>query len=141
MRSDGVLLAAFSMPTETKNISRRTMRLYNISAFRDLIFNLIKTHDVSSAAVERVGASPQMGVSSAFSFGQGYGLIHGVLTAFGVQTIAVEASVWKRRAGLGKDKKESIAKVESFFGQRMKDGPAEAVLIAWHVLNEVDVWS
>lgn len=48
------------------------------------------------AAVEKVGAMPHQGVTSMFNFGQSYGFIQGVLSAYGIPYQLVPPGVWKR---------------------------------------------
>jgi hypothetical protein len=88
------------------------------------------------AVVERVSAFPGQGVSSSFRFGQGVGLIQGVLLAHGVQLIEVTPGMWKRFFRLGPDKEEARAFAIKRFPRienltRKKDaGRAEALLLA-----------
>jgi len=57
------------------------------------------------AVLERVSAMPGQGVSSMFRFGEGYGVVQGVLAALGIPVIAGSPAVWKRASGLiGRDK-------------------------------------
>lgn len=56
--------------------------------------------DKPIAAVEKVGAMPGQGVTSMFSFGQSYGFILGVLTAFGIPYQLVPPRKWKAEFGL-----------------------------------------
>lgn len=141
--SAGKLLEAFSMPSKTKIVARVQKRAYDAAALLELVLAMKAKYNIVCAAVERVAASPQMGVSSAFSFGHGYGLIRGILEATDIKVILVEPTVWKRRAGLaGRDKKASVAKALAVFKVPFKkEGQAEAALIAWHVLNEADALS
>ena len=60
------------------------------------------------AVVEKVSASPQMGVTSAFRFGEGHGVILGVLAALGVTVRPAWPSVWKSGLGLSADKRGSL---------------------------------
>ena len=60
------------------------------------------------AVVEKVSASPQMGVTSAFRFGEGHGVILGVLAALGVTVRPAYPSVWKSGLGLSSNKKDSL---------------------------------
>lgn len=65
------------------------------------------------AAVEKVGAMPGQGVTSMFSFGQSYGFILGVLSAFGIGYQLVPPFTWKREFGLlhtGKQGSVDVAK-------------------------------
>lgn len=51
---------------------------------------------VLCAYLERVSSSPQMGVTSAFQFGRGYGVIEGVIAALGWPVEYVTPAKWKR---------------------------------------------
>lgn len=142
VNSKGELLAHHKMPSQTRLISRSRKRHYDTSALNRLITTLQETHHANQAAVERVASSPQMGVASAFSFGHGYGIIHGVLAGRSMSVINVEPSVWKRKMMVsGTDKKKSIAKAQELFGVKLSDGVAEAALIAYYVLKGHDTWS
>jgi crossover junction endodeoxyribonuclease RuvC len=97
--------------------------------------------DKCVAAVEKVGAMPGQGVTSMFSFGQSYGFILGVLTAFGIPYQLVSPATWKREFGLLKSQKQGSVDVckRLFPGVNMlptercrkeSDGMAESLLIA-----------
>lgn len=92
---------------------------------------------IKHAYVEDVTSSPQMGVTSAFSFGQGAGIIHGIIAANFIPMTLVRPQVWKKHFGLKADKDEARRKASSLFPQyagewkRAKDdGRAESLLIA-----------
>lgn len=51
------------------------------------------------AYLESVSSSPQMGVVSAFSFGQGYGNLEMALTAAGIPFERVRPQVWMKALG------------------------------------------
>lgn len=58
-----------------------------------------------SATIEHVGPMPKDGVTNAFTFGHGAGVIEGVLQAFEIPYTKVRPQAWKKRAQLiGKDK-------------------------------------
>lgn len=63
------------------------------------------------AAVEKVGAMPGQGVTSMFSFGQSFGFILGVLTAFGIGYQLVSPTLWKREFGLLHTEKQASVDV------------------------------
>lgn len=63
------------------------------------------------AAVEKVGAMPGQGVTSMFSFGQSYGFILGVLTAFGIPYQLVPPRKWKAEYGLLNTQKQASVDV------------------------------
>lgn len=93
------------------------------------------------ACVEKVGAHPGQGVTSMFTFGQGYGYILGVLAALGVGVQLVPPGTWKKEFSLiGKDKAASVEVCKRLFpgvnllpNERCwkdSDGMAEALLLA-----------
>jgi crossover junction endodeoxyribonuclease RuvC len=78
-----------------------------------------------------------MGVSSAFAFGEGFGIVKGVLAALGIPCQLVPPAKWKRDMGLNQSKDGSRAKAiakwpaHAYEFKRAKDdGKAEACLIA-----------
>jgi crossover junction endodeoxyribonuclease RuvC len=84
---------------------------------------------------------PHQGVTSMFSFGQSYGFILGVLTAFGIGYQLVPPGTWKREHGLlHTQKQDSVAVAKRLFPgvsllptercRKESDGMAEALLIA-----------
>lgn len=92
------------------------------------------------AAVEKVGAMPGQGVSSMFSFGQSFGFILGVLTAFGIGYQLVPPTLWKREFGLLHTEKQASVDVAKrlFPGvsllptercRKESDGMSDALLI------------
>lgn len=102
-----------------------------------------------SACVEKVGARPGDGGTSAFRFGEGYGQIKAVLAVLGIPYSRAIPAVWKRRFGLLKTEKDAarvlaIARFPSMAEQlrRKKDGGrADALLLAlWHDSTE-NTWA
>lgn len=92
------------------------------------------------AAVEKVGAMPGQGVTSMFSFGQSYGFILGVLTAFGIGHQLVPPGTWKREFGLlHTQKQDSVAVAKRLFpgvnlmatgrSRKESDGMSDSLLI------------
>ena len=86
--------------------------------------------------LERVGAAPRDGRTSAFNFGMGWGLWRMALTASGFTYRLVEPSKWRPElVGKGADKKESLYLARKLWPDvelpLMKDeAKAEALLIA-----------
>lgn len=92
---------------------------------------------IGKAVVEHVGASPQMGTTSAFRFGENFGAIMAVLACCGIRTELVRPQAWKKALGLGPDKSLSRAMAirlwpmqSDYFSRVKDDGRAEAALIA-----------
>ena len=90
--------------------------------------------------VEHVNAMPGQGVTSCFSFGQNFGFILGLLTAFRIPYELVRPQKWKRVFGCTSDKNTSIEVAQRMFPgvdlrrtpkcQKPHDGIAEALLMA-----------
>ncbi|MCK9370087.1 hypothetical protein M0R04_09305 [Candidatus Dojkabacteria bacterium] len=102
--------------------------LSNISINPDIMFD-----GRVMAMVERVSASPQMGVVSSFSFGQSFGFILGLLTGLNISFDFVRPQVWQKALGcLTKgDKNVSKQKAQQLFpGIKITHGNADSILIA-----------
>ena len=85
------------------------------------------------AYIEQVHSSPQMGVKSAFTFGQGFGHIEMALMAAGISFERVSPQKWQKAMGcLTKgDKNVSKAKAQELFpGLKITHATADALLIA-----------
>lgn len=61
------------------------------------IVNWLRQFDLndSRAVIERVSASPQMGVVSAFTFGRSYGTVRGIICGLSVPLIEVAPAKWQ----------------------------------------------
>lgn len=98
--------------------------------------------DISMVVVEKVASSPQMGVVSSFRFGQGFGVVQGVIQALGLPVRYIYPGVWKPGMGLSSDKSLSTVKAVELFPewettftakkQRATADLAEAALIAYY---------
>jgi len=91
------------------------------------------------AFIEKVGARPQDGGSSAFKFGSTYGAQRMLVVVHGVPVTDVTPTVWKSAMGLNSDKNKSLALARQFFptysnlfGRKNDDGVAEAALLAYY---------
>lgn len=94
-----------------------------------------------SACVEKVGARPGDGGTSAFRFGEGYGQIKATLRVMGIPYVLTVPAQWKRTfALLGQDKDASrilaitrFPSVEQLLTRKKDNGRADALLLAlWH---------
>lgn len=106
---------------------------------------ILKSLDVvpNTAVVEKAQASPQMGVTSAFRYGEGYGLVCGVLHSLNIRVKPVHAATWKAHFNLNQNKDRSLRLARQLFSNRMhwfahkKDhGRAEAALLAFYGLQK-----
>ena len=91
----------------------------------------------SLCVVERVSAAPGQGVSSMFRFGEGFGMIQGIIAAAGVRALMPPPSVWKASMNLSSDKDKSLYMVRekfpsnlSLFTRKKDNGRAEALLLS-----------
>ena len=85
------------------------------------------------AMLELVHSSPQMGVKSAFTFGEGYGRIQAVLTALRVPYERIRPQAWQKAMGcLTKgDKNVSKRRAQELFPTlKVTHATADALLIA-----------
>lgn len=85
------------------------------------------------AYIEQVHSSPQMGVKSAFTFGNGFGHLEMALTAAGIPFERVRPQVWQKAMGcLTKgDKNVSKRRAQELFPQlKVTHATADALLIA-----------
>jgi hypothetical protein len=85
------------------------------------------------AYLEQVHSSPQMGVKSAFTFGNGFGHLEMALTAAGIPFARIRPQVWQKELGcLTKgDKNVSKRKAQELFpSMKVTHATADALLIA-----------
>lgn len=89
---------------------------------------------------EQPHAMPRDGAAGAFSFGEGVGIVKGVLQSLGIKYHPINPAVWKAKMGIGKDKKESVARALDTFRLhknandvflKSKDGRSESALLAF----------
>jgi len=134
----GELVEVWDMPTLEVKVGKATKA--RISA-QLLAHELRNWDNVLRCHMEAVSSSPQMGVSSAFAFGEGFGVVKGVLAALQIPLVLVPPAKWKRDMGLNQSKDGSralaIAKWPRHAGEFKRvrdDGRAEAALIGlWGV--------
>jgi crossover junction endodeoxyribonuclease RuvC len=108
------------------------------------LFEATKGYEVDIAYLEFVSASPQMGVSSSFAFGQGFGILEMLCAALQWPLEYVTPAKWKREFSLGPDKEAARAKASQILPANTSlwtpkrgvvtklqaEGRAEAALIA-----------
>ena len=81
--------------------------------------DFLKEHanTISMAWIEKVHAFPKQGVVSAFNFGDNYGMLRGVMSAFDISFEVVQPLFWQRRLEVPKKGKEETKTV---FKNRLK---------------------
>ena len=135
---DGQLLAVDDMPTFSEQRGKRTIRTVNAAGVADILREFAMANmETPTVIIERVHATPQMGVTSAFSFGDGYGVLRGVVAALGYPVTFIEPATWKKAMSLTADKggsrrlaTERWPHHADLFRRVKDDGRAEAALIA-----------
>lgn len=132
---DDVLIDIVDTPTHELTRNNKTKRQISASA----LASIFKDHHPDHVVVERVGAMPNQGVTSVFSFGRSFGVIEGILAAYELPATYVMPAVWTKGIGRGLGKDGSRARAcelypahQQRFARVKDDGRADAVLIgAW----------
>ena len=106
----------------------------------NMAFKAVTIGGKAVCCLERVGAMPGQGVTSMFKFGENFGFIQGLLTAYSIPYELVTPQKWKKEFQVTGDKNSSIAVCKRLFpgvslrrtGRCKKDhdGIAEALLMA-----------
>jgi Holliday junction resolvasome RuvABC endonuclease subunit len=119
LRIDGTVMNAIAMPPTERDLF-------------DFLC-LVAQAGPSRAMLERVHSSPQMGVVSAFTFGQGYGALRMVLTALQIPFDEVAPQKWQSAmaAQSGGDKNITKRRAQALFPfQKITHSIADALLLA-----------
>lgn len=98
------------------------------------VIDIISNEDVPMVAyIEQVSSSPQMGVKSAFTFGNGFGHLEMALTAASIPFHRVRPQEWQKemKCLTGGDKNVSKARAQELFPSlKITHSTADALLIA-----------
>lgn len=100
---------------------------------KDLADALRDAGPVSFGLLEFVSSSPQMGVKSAFSFGQSFGALESLLICCGVPFERITPAKWQRVMGCrtGGDKNVSKKRAQELFPSiKVTHANADALLLA-----------
>lgn len=120
LKHDGAIAAVRKMPDTDQGI---------VAFLREHSTSAMETR----AALEYVRSSPQMGVTSAFTFARGYGVIEGILATLQVPYYDVHPSRWQKMLGCrsGGDKNITKARAAELWpDQKLTHAIADALLIA-----------
>lgn len=129
----GRFSSVLDMPTLPTTTGRRQVDFAGLAAI------LREAGPLSFVLVERVGARPGEGAAGAFAFGHTFGGIMATLATLALPHDLIQASTWKRRAGIppGADKRASISiakrllpEAAPYLARVKDDGRAEALLLA-----------
>ena len=121
------------------------VRAFSESVAADVILNFSKAVPDPVALIEKVWASPVMGKSAAFAFGQNYGFWIGALKSHGIPVYAVTPQKWQHVAAPGitatgparKKQLRELAK-RLFPGQRVTAATADALLMTIYAKARLD---
>jgi Holliday junction resolvasome RuvABC endonuclease subunit len=134
LHGDGTLLNVFDIPTVEEVHGKGSRQRVAPALLHDELIGDVR---ISVAYIEHVASSPQMGVTSAFRFGEAFGATVAVLQTCGIRTELVRPAMWKKAMGLNSEAEVSRAKAlelwpdsSSFFKRKMDHNRAEAALIA-----------
>lgn len=118
-------------------ITNAGKKVIDSGAVRDLVEKLCGIHQ-PVAVIEKVHAMPGQGVTSMFSFGYGYGLLAGILSAMRVPVEHVRPQAWQSvvLGGIDKSlgKKRSVVWAKDRFPMlgELSDGQADALAMAYY---------
>ena len=134
MDHDGSLLNVFDIPTVEEAHGKGTRSRSSPALLQDELIGDVR---IGVAFIEHVASSPQMGVTSAFRFGEAFGATLAVLACCGIRTELVRPQVWKKALGLNNEGEVSRARAlelwptqSDWFKRKMDHNRAEAALIA-----------
>jgi crossover junction endodeoxyribonuclease RuvC len=135
----GALIEVWSMPVVELKVGKATKRKVS----PEVLAAELRPWMDGTAVIEQVASSPQMGVTSAFGFGESYGIVRGVLAGMAIPCRTVVPAKWKKDMGLNSSKDGSRAKALQMWPAHanefklVKDADkAEAALIgAWGQLT------
>lgn len=92
------------------------------------------------AALESVHSMPDQGISSAFSFGRGFGMWEGMLASFRIPYEKITPQRWKATMmdGMGKEKDASRVRAQQLFPKaelnlKKHHGRADSLLLAAYI--------
>ena len=136
------VVAVFYMAALTTTKDRSTKREIEPALLLATLRQL--GHPVREVFIERAQATPQMGRSGAFNYGDSYGIARCAVAAMGWPITRVSAQQWKKWLGVKAAKDDAIIRASQLFpldtgfwtphrGQLSKtqcEGNAEATLIA-----------
>jgi len=95
----------------------------------------IASEGICRAYLEQVHSSPQMGVKSAFTFGNGFGHLEMALTAAGIPFERVRPQVWQKALGCMTKGEKNVSKrkaQELFPSMKVTHATADALLLAYY---------
>lgn len=135
--ADGEPVKLLDMPANDRlDIGREVNPVSLAAQLRGLSMQYPGAHVM--AALELVGSRPMEGSRSVFRFGEGYGVVKGVLGALGIGWVDVRPQAWKKHHGLIGTEKDAariyamqcFPRVALSLKRKRDGGRADALLIA-----------
>lgn len=131
---NGVRLHVFDMPT-------LTVKRQEVDA--GLLARYLSDQPIDHAWIEQVGSMPGNSAHAMFAFGEGFGIVKGVLAALAVPLSSVRPAKWKNALAVPADKDAARGRASQLFPAfadkwplKKHDGRAEAALIALYGLQQ-----
>lgn len=141
----------FDMPTTTVGKRKNGKAKLQIDAgFLGDVLRAWKDDSYLEVYMEHVNASPGMGAVSAYSFGEGVGLVKGVVTTLGLPLRMITSVEWKKHYELAggrenKDQALELARAQwsnqadrGWFDRKKDADRAEAALLALYAQTKFD---
>lgn len=157
---DEELAKVWDMPTQAKTHGKgNEVNAYLLADILDDALSMAnEAGERLGMILEQVNAMPAapakpgqprrgMGATSAFNFGEGFGVIRGVAASMGIKVYRVRPERWKRQAGLIKKPKDAALALvvetwpehRALFARKKDVGRADAALIGLFGRAEVEV--
>ena len=123
---------------DTPTIRAGTKTVYDLPAMAGIVD--IAATDGADIALERVHAMPKQGVTSTFTFGEGYGIWQGLIAGAELPLTFHTPQAWQKTQLTGMAKGKGSARLRAkqlwpaatLFDRVKDDGRADAALIARH---------
>jgi hypothetical protein len=143
------------IPAEVPTKKARKGREVDWDTLSDHVHNMCTLFGTDYAYIEQVASRPaygkdgkhQQGVASAFKFGYVAGGMRGIIASHKIPVKLVPPNIWKMSMQVSADKQQCVDKAcelfpeyaGQFYGPKggLKDGVAEAALIAWYGLDQI----
>lgn len=136
-------LVVYDMPTKAYYNKRKINPEKVARILKRRVDMVLLERAIPMTYTDKYGSRRGQGAAGSFSFGEGYGIIKGVLATLGHPYHEIQPSVWKAKLRLGRDKRESLGMAADLypeeaglFVRKKDDGRAEATLLA-HLCAEV----
>lgn len=98
----------FLMPTGTETLANgKERKVLDVVGVRDAI----RHRQVERTYIEMVGTRPKESPVAAFRFGEGFGILKGVLAGFAMPFWEIRPTHWKIEAGVAKMDKDAVLPV------------------------------